>query len=141
MTSTKHSFCYDETIVDIGRVKHRRRELESCLLDAINEWLAKDPGNGYKNYMLHEAIDRLIMIQTDHSVKKAIRYFKWRHEGSITRDQFYLEEDQQLKEDRFQLLSDQMEKMQQQLEQMQILLVNISGGMNDELRQRREKVV
>ena len=128
---------YNESQCDINCIKYRKNEFDHELAARINNHLAKAKAHGYKNHLNHDMTDRLLMIQEEKGVNDTIRYFRWRIEGSLTYSQFY-DPSQELEKSQE---KEALEEIKKQLADMQQLMINMSLGMNDELKERRLKAV
>ena len=134
----KDNITYDET-----RVKYRDKELDPALLNRINDWLKK-PRNHDTSFIMHDLIDRLLEITEDKGVRFAINYFRWRNEGTMTRQELFSSNQEieiKINNDDIKDLNKKIGDMQEQLNEMQHLIMNIGFSLNDELKDRRLRAI
>lgn len=103
---------YNETQCDINRLKYRSAEFDPVMAD------------------------RLLMIQEEKGAAHALRYFRWRIEGSITYQEFF-HPSMEIREN---TAEKELHEIKSQLKDMQQLLLNLVNEKNDELRERRSKM-
>jgi hypothetical protein len=140
---TKKAKVEEANTTDEMWVKFREKELDPALLNRINNWLKK-PRNHDTSFITHDLIDRLLEITEDKGVQFAINYFRWRNEGTMTRQELFStnkEIEIKLSNDDIKDLNKQIGEMQEQLNDMQHLIMNIGFSLNDELKDRRLRAV
>ena len=132
-----------EITTDIMFVKYREKELDPALLDRINTWLGKKR-NCDPNFVTYDLIDKLIILTEEKGSQYAVNYFRWRNEGTMTWQELSSSKQENeliINNNDVRDLNKRIGDMQEQLNDMQKLILNIGFYLNDELKDRRLRVV